>query len=212
MYSGASAQYKQKESYNSTEDTKGMCQGVCEHVYEPQEDTFLLLNQSAKEVKKDDKILEIGTGSGFIAKNLAERVSIKNILCTDVNPWAVKCARGKGLKVLQSDLFERVYGKFDLILFNPPYLPMDNSEISDKMLERAWDGGKDGLEVICRFLEHVGDYLAPNGRFLLVVSSLSDVPKAIKLAENKGFKIEQRAMEKFFFETLYVLRGRKVGD
>ena len=73
-----------------------------DQVYQPEADTFLLLRAAQAEVKPGDRVLEIGTGSGFIASELAR---ITGVVATDINPHAVMCARGCGVEVVQSDLF-----------------------------------------------------------------------------------------------------------
>jgi len=169
------------------------------HVYEPAEDTFLLLNAALNEAEENDLILELGTGSGIIAKALSERLKISKVVTTDINPHAVRYARSKGLDVIRTYLFRGLKGKFDLIIFNPPYLPMGEREIEDRWLEISWDGGDDGRRIINEFLDGVGRHLSKRGRFLLVVSSLSGMDEAIKSAEDEGFKIEIISEEKLFF-------------
>ena len=184
-----------------------MNEEVCEHVYEPAEDTFLLLEAALSEVKENDSVLELGTGSGIIAKTLSKKSKISRIVTTDINPYAVRCARSKGLKVIRTNFFDGLESKFDLILFNPPYLPIDHPEIGDRWLEISWDGGKDGRRAITEFLKGVGDYLSGKGRFLLVVSSLSGIEETINFARNKGFVVEIPREKKLFFERLVVVRG-----
>ncbi len=73
-----------------------------DQVYQPEADTFLLLRAAQAEVKPGDRVLEIGTGSGFIASELAR---ITGVVATDINPHAVRCARGRGVEVVRTDLF-----------------------------------------------------------------------------------------------------------
>ncbi len=89
-------------------------------VYQPEEDTCLLLDAALSEVKPGDRVLEIGTGSGTIAAELAK---VTDVVATDINPHAVSCAKTKLLEVVQTDLFCGIKGSFDLVVFNPPYLP-----------------------------------------------------------------------------------------
>ena len=71
-------------------------------VYTPDADTYLLLDASRTEVKAGDRVLEVGTGSGLIAAELAK---VTWVVATDINPHAVLCARNKGVAVVQNDLF-----------------------------------------------------------------------------------------------------------
>ena len=113
-------------------------------VYSPEADTFLLARAARAEVKAGDRILEVGTGSGYIA---AELVQICDVVATDINPHAALCARERGVDVLRGDLFSGIRGTFDLILFNPPYLPTKPYERvgGTGLFDLATDGGCDGI-------------------------------------------------------------------
>ena len=71
-------------------------------VYQPEADTYLLLDAARKEVKPGDRVLEVGTGSGFISRELAK---VSGIVATDINPHAVLCAGKAGIDVIRTDLF-----------------------------------------------------------------------------------------------------------
>ena len=163
-------------------------------IYEPQEDSYLL----QKWVKKysSGKVLDMGTGSGI--QGLAASESAESILCVDINPEAVEFVKKKGLKVVQSDLFENVSGKFDLIIFNPPYLPEDPDEPADSRL--ATTGGKKGSELLERFLKDAKDYLVEDGKILVLISSLTG--EAEDLFKEYEYKLLDS--EKLVFEELFV--------
>lgn len=172
-------------------------------VYQPEADTYLLLEAARREVKPGDRVLEAGTGSGTIAAGLS---GCARVVATDINPHALRCARQKGVEVARADLFAGIRGPFDLVLFNPPYLPTLPEERLDDWLEYALDGGESGREVIGRFLEHVGEVLSPGGRVLLLISSLTGLPAVRELLIKQGFRaevVESRVVED---EILYVLR------
>lgn len=178
-------------------------------VYQPAEDTYLLADNL--QVNRMSKILEIGTGTGIIAIIAAKRAS--KVIATDINPHAIDCAvkniitnKTYNVELRKGNLFEPVEGeKFDLILFNTPYLPSSTDEKSDDELDAAWNGGLDGREVIDRFLEEVTDYLNPDGKVQMVQSSLSDNKKTLKKFEDLGFKASITACEKCFFEEIVVI-------
>lgn len=178
-------------------------------VYQPAEDTYLLADNL--QVNRMSKILEIGTGTGIIAIIAAKRAS--KVIATDINPHAIDCAvkniisnKTYNVELRKGNLFEPVEGeKFDLILFNTPYLPSSTDEKSDDELDAAWNGGLDGREVIDRFLEEVTDYLNPDGKVQMVQSSLSDNEKTLKKFEDLGFKASITACEKCFFEEIVVI-------
>ena len=172
-------------------------------VYTPEADTYLLLDAARVEVKAGDRVLEIGTGSGLIAAELAQ---VTGVVATDINPHAVLCARQKGVDVVQSDLFCGIRSTFDLIVFNPPYLPTQPEERINDWLEHALDGGLNGRVVIGRFAGQAGRVLAPKGRILLLISSLTGLPEVRDLFFKEGFVSEILLRKAVEDETLYVLR------
>jgi len=97
-------------------------------VYPPREDSELLLRWLPRLLKPGDRVLDMGTGSGVLAVAAAKLA--RSVVAADISARAVKATRaaGKGMKnlrVVRSDLFSGVTVKFDVILFNPPYLPQD---------------------------------------------------------------------------------------
>ena len=172
-------------------------------VYQPEADTYLLLDAARAEVKPGDHVLEVGTGSGLIVADLA---GITGVVATDINPHATLCAHEKGIDVVQSDLFSAIRSTFDLILFNPPYLPTLPEERIDDWLEYALNGGTSGREVIGRFAQEVSRVLAPGGRILLLISSLTGLPEVRDIFFRQSFKSEIVMKEKVEDEDLYVLR------
>jgi release factor glutamine methyltransferase len=174
-------------------------------VYEPAEDTHLLLRVALEEVGPSDRVLEMGCGRGMISKRLAPLA--RNVLAIDINPSAVRTLRRAGIDAVQADLFCGIRSKFDLVLFNPPYLPTAEDEVLKGWLNFAFDGGKTGRDTINRFLEMLKDHLEPEkGRALLLVSSLSGPSELKEKARREGLTVEVVAREKYFFEELFVLR------
>jgi release factor glutamine methyltransferase len=184
---------------------------TCKQVYAPAEDTFLLADNLL--VHKGDVVLEIGTGTGLIALSASKLAS--KVVATDINPHAIKCSQANTLlngvnnmDIRPGDLFQPVLcEKFDLILFNTPYLPSAEDEIIGDELDAAWDGGPDGRRVIDLFLNEVINYLNDRGIVQLVQSSLSDNKKTCQKLESLGFKVEITASERFFFEEIVVISG-----
>ncbi|MFA4861008.1 HemK2/MTQ2 family protein methyltransferase [Methanoregula sp.] len=172
-------------------------------VYQPEADTFLLLRAALAEVRPSDRVLEIGTGSGHIARHLSP---VAEVVATDINPHAACCARGYGVEVVRTDLAAGIRGPFDLILFNPPYLPTLPEERIDDWLEYALDGGITGREVIERFAAEAGRILAPKGGILLLISSLTGLPETSAIFKKSGFRVFIVAEESLEDEQLYVLR------
>jgi len=95
---------------------------------------------------------------------------------------------------------------FDVVLFNPPYLPVDELAERDDWMEIALSGGETGREVIEEFLDDVGRVLAPDGRIFLLVSSLTGVDEVVDRAADAGFSAAALRDESYPFETLTVLK------
>ncbi len=165
-------------------------------IYSPAEDSELMLKALNERIKnKEFTIFEVGAGSGYILEKLKE-FGFTNLSGCDKNPQAVNSCKSKGLNVFFSNLFSKVNQKFDVIFFNPPYLPEDKNEDDESKL--ATTGGKTGSEVINLFLGEVKEHLNPNGRVFLLTSSLT---KGIKWPESKRKVVEEK---KLFFEKLEV--------
>jgi len=176
---------------------------VPDQVYPPAEDSHLLLRAALRESRPADRVLEVGTGSGYVAASVLGRAA--SVVATDINPYAVESARARGVATVRTDLFAGLSGPFDLVLFNPPYLPTLPEERIDDWLEYALDGGPTGRAVIERFVADVGRVLAPFGRVLLLVSSLTGPDAVRELFAGQGFVSFIVDIEVLEGETLYVL-------
>ncbi len=169
-------------------------------IYEPMEDSFLLENE-IKKYSGGKSVLDIGAGSGILAE-AALKSGAKSVLCTDINKEVIEHLKNKGFDAVRSDLFSNIKGKFDLIIFNPPYLPYDEREDLKSRLQTT--GGKRGDEIIIRFLKKVRKYLNNKGIVLIVVSSLTPLKKIKSILKEKGLKKEVLSEKKFFMESLEV--------
>jgi release factor glutamine methyltransferase len=169
-------------------------------VYPPSEDTYLLRDAALDDVRSDDVVLEVGTGSGVVAEALAKEA--RCVVATDVNPDAVRAARQRGVSAVRTDLAAALDAQFDLVVFNPPYLP-DEERTPDDALSDALGGGETGREVAERFLDSVPRVLAPNGRVLMIASSLSGVEV---FEERDDYEASRADSDRYFFEEIVVLR------
>ena len=174
--------------------------------YEPSEDSYLLQKYVAK-FAKNKKVLDLGTGLGVQTITALEN-GAKSVLATDIDQESVEFVKKKirenfkKAKVKRANLFRGIKEKFDLIIFNPPYLPLDQRE--DKKSALATTGGKKGYELIEKFLKEAKKHLTKKGMILLVFSSLTK-PKVIKkLAHENKFRLKILETKNLFFERLFI--------
>ena len=180
--------------------------GIERDVYQPAEDSALLADVAASVVGPDDLVLDVGTGSGFVAGRIAEETGAR-VIGSDLNPHACRRARERGVPVVRGNLTEPfVDGAFDVVTFNPPYLPTDPETEWDDWMEVALSGGETGLAVVEPFLASVGRVLAPDGVVLLLASSLAGVEAVVELAVDGGFSAVALRDDSYPFETLTVLK------
>ena len=185
---------------------------VWENVYEPAEDSFLFAENLT--VKEDEIVLDMGTGCGILGVVAAAKAA--RVVAVDISPCAIHCAKENAklnkvvdkMLFVQGDLFTplKAEGKFDLILFNSPYLPTEPTE--DKAwLGRAWAGGVAGRQIIDRFIRGSPEHLRQNGRILLLQSTLSDVDKTLEILEkiSKVTVVAKRNLP--FFESITLIEA-----
>lgn len=187
---------------------KGLKMKLPEEVYPPAEDSYMLADASYEA----GRVLEIGCGSGLVALCWAKK---NNVTAVDINPLAVQCCKynaGKNnlyVDCFQSDLFSKVSGTFDAILFNPPYLPTAEEEKLKGEINQAYDGGEDGRAILERFLDVFSSYLKPDGSLFLIQSNLNNYDKTVARLRGLGFRAETIDMQEFFFEKLYLIKASK---
>lgn len=171
----------------------------------PRTGEFLASQLDARLVHCDAEVLDMGTGSGVCAVFAARHA--RRVVAVDVNVEAVRCA---GINVLlnhlehkidvrHGDLFAPVLGeRFDLIVFNPPFLlgtPRDDRD-------RAWRS----TDVAERFAAGLGDCLRPGGFALVLLSSFGDAPVFLKEFRAKDLTVSVLAARRFVNETLAIFR------
>lgn len=166
-------------------------------VYEPDEDTYFLTEQIKNLIKtrRFESVLEMGCGSGYISLNIAGEVG--KILALDINPDAVEFAEKSrkeqkigNVEFKISNFFEIVTERFDLIFFNPPYLP-GNDDLS-------CEGGEKGQELIEKFLSEVRNHLNEGGVGVILLSSFNNISEL-----ERRFNLVKLGEMELFFETLY---------
>ena len=185
-----------------------------DNVYIPAEDSYLLADNLL--IEEGQSVLEIGTGSGIVAM-YASRLTDK-ITVTDINFDACQLAEKnfqengiENIEILFGNLFEPVKDrKFDVILFNTPYLPTENDDVIDDTINYAFDGGLNGRKVIDIFLNEVGNHLNDGGIVQLIQSSLSGNEETLEKLDRLGFIAEIALSEHFFFEDITLINAYKI--
>lgn len=206
-------------------------------VYTPSDDTYLLLNYFNNNISNQDidglplnevkNILDMGTGTGIIAiffQQLIENLSGFNphIYASDISKKAIECAKRNeqrykyvdSITYINSDLFNafpsHLTHKFDIITFNPPYLPSFEFRRTHKTRKEdlAWDGGEKGYELFLRFIDTVRDYLAPHKRSCVyyIISSRANLKEFYEILEEKNFKNKILDKVHIFFEDIILSR------
>lgn len=150
---------------------------VNENVLIPRQDTEILIDEICKDIKSRQEnvsVLDIGTGSGAIAITVQKETNAK-VLAVDVSEKALEIAKDNAkhleadVEFVQSDLFEKVEGKFDFIVSNPPYIETDVIETLDDEVKLnepilALDGGGDGLDFYRKIVDDAPKYLNKGGK------------------------------------------------
>lgn len=190
---------------------------VPSNVYAPLEDSTMLADAVQHEAY--GQVLDMGCGSGIQAITAAKKNEVLTVTAADFSTHAIRTAKAnakrnkvdKKIKFTQTNLFSKLKGKkFNTIIFNPPYLPVDEQDEGIEKFTRAtWDGGKDGRKLLDPFLQKFDKHMQPNGVLLLVQSSLNNPKKTNQTLKQKGYTIKRVAHNKFFFEELYIIKATK---
>jgi release factor glutamine methyltransferase len=171
----------------------------------PRTGEFLAAQLDSRLVGADAEVLDMGTGSGVCAVIAARRA--RRVVAVDINPEAVRCAGINALlnhlehkiDVRHGDLFEPVHAeRFDMILFNPPFLlgtPRDDRD-------RAWRS----TDVAERFASGLGAHLKPGGCALVLLSSFGDAPVFLEEFRKRELAVRVLAQRRFVNETLAIFR------
>ena len=153
---------------------------VNEHVLIPRQDTEILVEEALKYLKPGMRFLDLCTGSGCILLSLLRFCPGAEGVGADLSPEALQTAEknrarlGVPAVLVESDLFEKIEGTFDLIVSNPPYIRRE--EIAGLMEEvrlheplMALDGHEDGLYFYREIAGRSPRYLKPGGMLCLEI-------------------------------------------
>ncbi len=174
-------------------------------IYEPAEDSRLLAATAVEHIDSTDRVVDVGTGSGYVGATVAETTGA-TVIGTDINPHACQTAAANGVETVRADLVAPFAERsVDVVVCNPPYLPAESGADFDDWMAVALTGGENGRALINRLIADVGRVLKPDGRVLLLVSTLTGVDAVIETATDSGFQTTELATDAYPFETLVVL-------
>ena len=151
------------------------------------------------------RVLDMGTGSGLVGLCAARAGG--RVVAVDVNPLAARCARDNAeanrlsdrMEVLEGDLFAPLGGRgpFDDVFWNPPFY----RGVPRTAAERAWHAGPD-YDVIGAFAARIAEFLSPQGRVVLVLSSDIELDHVRALFTSRGLQAGSLRTERGLFESL----------
>lgn len=200
-------------------------------VYEPAEDSFLLLDvlelqQEQVQQRFQDRVpvvAEIGTGSGIVTTFIKENILTNSVyLATDVNPVSCRTAMNTVrnndshwslVDSLQMSLTTGIrHHVIDLLVFNPPYVPAEEvpavpqNEDDSTWLDLALLGGADGMETTWQVLDQLGDILSADGMAYVLFCARNKPETVAETMRQRGWAVETVEVRKAGWEVLSVLR------
>lgn len=174
----------------------------------PRPETEMLVELVEEELRSSPwmkRLLDIGTGTGAIALSLATEMVGLSILASDVSSAALQLAEENvasqsslksELTLVESDLFEALgrYAPFDLIISNPPYIPLSaelDLRVSHYEPPQALFAGEDGLDVIRELISGAPNMLSGRGAMVFLEIDVTHGTRVIDLAAENGFTFAQ---------------------
>ncbi len=176
----------------------------CDGIYTPREDSYLLSDAVMRIAKAGSKALDLGTGTGI--QGITAALLGCSVTFSDIEEKAVECAKrnaelnGVSGRFVTGDMFDSIVERFDMIIFNPPYVPSDALNEGVKGEDRALLGGVKGREVMDRFIAEYKEHLLQEGCALIIETGPNGYDKDMK----DGAEILAKAH--YFFEDIVVLK------
>lgn len=177
----------------------GMEFKVNENVLIPRFDTEILVEETLKVAKSEQKILDMCTGSGIIATAIAKNVdSNTQVYASDISDKALEIAEynskknSANVKFILSNLFENINDiDFDIIVSNPPYITKEEMQQLEMQVKKepeiALYGGIDGLDFYKRITKEAVEHLKIGG-YLLFEIGYKQKEAVMEILEQNKFK------------------------
>lgn len=178
---------------------------VNENVLIPRQDTEILVEKALEiigsefeKIKGKISVMDMCTGSGCIGISVAKKCQNTSVTCVDISKAALEVAKENGklngvknISFIESDLFENVNGKFNVIISNPPYITSAEikklmPEVKDFEPHLALDGDSDGLKFYKLIINQSKEYLNENG-YILFEIGCDQGEQVKKLLFEKGY-------------------------
>lgn len=174
---------------------------VDENVLIPQPDTEILVQEVIEiaKSKEDIKILDICTGSGCIGISLQKELNNVQVTLSDISLQALEIAKKNAkinggennIKFTQSNMFENITEKYDIIVSNPPYIETDVIKTLDKAVQNephiALDGGEDGLKFYRILIQEGMKYLNESGYLCMEIGYNQKEKIMALIKENEAY-------------------------
>eukprot|EP01064_Diplonema_japonicum_P016760 TRINITY_DN24790_c0_g1_i1.p1 TRINITY_DN24790_c0_g1~~TRINITY_DN24790_c0_g1_i1.p1 ORF type:complete len:236 (+),score=45.90 TRINITY_DN24790_c0_g1_i1:53-709(+) len=200
-------------------------------VYEPAQDSFLLLDAIEQDKEHFKKVVgrggvavEVGVGSGIVGAFGAwlaeqEQAGPFNLIGVDINPKACKVTQATYSannvshgEVLQSDLLKsfRKTPFIDIAFFNPPYVPSTTEEAYEGGITAAWAGGPRGRIVTDAFLAELAPLLNPGtGTLYLLLIHQNEPEEVVEILKTQHNCNAEILKERRYGEHAYVIKAVK---
>lgn len=169
---------------------------VDENVLIPQPDTEVLVEEVISKIKSNDKVLDLCTGSGAIGVSIAKKISNISVDLLDISEKALKIAEKNAQKnnvnvnIIQSNLFENVRNKYNIIVSNPPYIESETIKTLSEEVRKepliALDGGQDGLDFYRIIAKNSKNFLKDEGILALEIG-YNQKENVIEILKNAGY-------------------------
>ena len=191
---------------------------VNENVLVPRTDTEILVEEALDIINKNKlkTVLDLCTGSGAIAISVAKYGDVEKVLATDISPKALEVTNKNidkhkvKVKTLESDLFDNINEKFDIIISNPPYIETEVIESLAEDVKRepklALDGGKDGLDIYRKIIEKAWKYLNEEGFLALEIGYNQKKSVLNLIKESHKYKDEYSKQDLYGNDRIVVCR------
>ncbi|CAJ1896069.1 unnamed protein product [Cylindrotheca closterium] len=191
-------------------------------VYEPSDDTYLLidgiqsdLTENQSIAKSARTILELGSGNGVPITFCSKLVPSALAIATDINPNALAFTKKTAmennvtkLETIQCDLatplLESCKQRIDIIIFNPPYVPTPDEEVSGNGIEVSWAGGERGRLVVDRAIPQIAHLLSENGVCYMITVDDNEPEEISKMFDALGIKMFPLVRRRAYNEYLSV--------